>query len=57
MREMENSANTPTSASLEGQGRAVSMPKLNAEMQVRLTNIEVNVWLFFFFYAFSYFLY
>ncbi|XP_057208019.1 calcium channel, voltage-dependent, N type, alpha 1B subunit, a isoform X1 [Triplophysa rosa] len=33
MRNMENSANTPTSASLEGQGRAVSMPKLNAEMQ------------------------
>lgn len=37
MRNMENSANTPTSANLEGQGRAVSMPKLNAEMQVLLT--------------------
>ncbi|XP_026067336.1 calcium channel, voltage-dependent, N type, alpha 1B subunit, a isoform X28 [Carassius auratus] len=33
MRKMENSANTVTSGSLEGQGRAVSMPKLNAEMQ------------------------
>ncbi|XP_043095535.1 calcium channel, voltage-dependent, N type, alpha 1B subunit, a isoform X6 [Puntigrus tetrazona] len=33
MREMENSANTVTSGGLEGQGRAVSMPKLNAEMQ------------------------
>lgn len=34
MRKMENSANTATSGGLEGQGRAVSMPKLNAEMQV-----------------------
>ncbi|XP_059406779.1 calcium channel, voltage-dependent, N type, alpha 1B subunit, a isoform X3 [Carassius carassius] len=33
MRKMENSANTVTSGSLEAQGRAVSMPKLNAEMQ------------------------
>nr|XP_055055266.1 probable voltage-dependent N-type calcium channel subunit alpha-1B isoform X3 [Misgurnus anguillicaudatus] len=33
MRKMENSANTPISANLEVQGRAVSMPKLNAEMQ------------------------
>lgn len=40
MRNMENSANTPTSAGLEGQGRAVSMPKLNAEMQV--SNVWVN---------------
>uniref|UniRef100_A0A9J7ZAK2 Voltage-dependent N-type calcium channel subunit alpha n=1 Tax=Cyprinus carpio carpio TaxID=630221 RepID=A0A9J7ZAK2_CYPCA len=30
---MENSANTVPSGILEGQGRAVSMPKLNAEMQ------------------------
>lgn len=34
MMQMENSANTVTSGGLEGQGRAVSMPKLNAEMQV-----------------------
>lgn len=34
MRKMENSANTVTSGGLEGQGRAASMPKLNAEMQV-----------------------
>lgn len=34
MRKMENSATTATSGGLEGQGRAVSMPKLNAEMQV-----------------------
>ncbi len=34
MMKMENSANTVTSDGLEGQGRAVSMPKLNAEMQV-----------------------
>uniref|UniRef100_A0A671NXK5 Voltage-dependent N-type calcium channel subunit alpha n=1 Tax=Sinocyclocheilus anshuiensis TaxID=1608454 RepID=A0A671NXK5_9TELE len=33
MRKMENSANTVTSGGFEGQGRAVSMPKLNAEMQ------------------------
>uniref|UniRef100_A0A673IKL4 Voltage-dependent N-type calcium channel subunit alpha n=1 Tax=Sinocyclocheilus rhinocerous TaxID=307959 RepID=A0A673IKL4_9TELE len=33
MWKMENSANAVTSGSLEGQGRAVSMPKLNAEMQ------------------------
>ncbi|XP_039514892.1 calcium channel, voltage-dependent, N type, alpha 1B subunit, a isoform X5 [Pimephales promelas] len=33
MKKMENSANTATSGGLEGQGRAVSMPKLNAEMQ------------------------
>ncbi|XP_058631751.1 calcium channel, voltage-dependent, N type, alpha 1B subunit, a isoform X7 [Onychostoma macrolepis] len=33
MRKMENSANTVTSGGLDGQGRAVSMPKLNAEMQ------------------------
>nr|XP_021331853.1 voltage-dependent N-type calcium channel subunit alpha-1B isoform X8 [Danio rerio] len=33
MRKMENSANTVTSGGLEGQGRAASMPKLNAEMQ------------------------
>lgn len=34
MRKMENSANTATPGGLDGQGRAVSMPKLNAEMQV-----------------------
>ncbi|GAA6076888.1 calcium channel, voltage-dependent, N type, alpha 1B subunit, a isoform X1 [Tachysurus ichikawai] len=35
MRKMENNANTIQQlAGLEGQGRAVSMPKLNAEMQV-----------------------
>uniref|UniRef100_A0AAR2LUR3 Voltage-dependent N-type calcium channel subunit alpha n=1 Tax=Pygocentrus nattereri TaxID=42514 RepID=A0AAR2LUR3_PYGNA len=33
MRKMENSANTVAPAGLDGQGRAVSMPKLNAEMQ------------------------
>ncbi|XP_051517883.1 voltage-dependent N-type calcium channel subunit alpha-1B-like [Myxocyprinus asiaticus] len=33
MRKMDNSANTATAAGLEGQGRAVSMPKLNTEMQ------------------------
>ncbi|XP_067294981.1 calcium channel, voltage-dependent, N type, alpha 1B subunit, a isoform X2 [Pseudorasbora parva] len=33
MKKMENSANIATSGGLEGQGRAVSMPKLNAEMQ------------------------
>ncbi|XP_062873915.1 calcium channel, voltage-dependent, N type, alpha 1B subunit, a [Trichomycterus rosablanca] len=33
MRKMENSASTIAPAGLEGQGRAVSMPKLNAEMQ------------------------
>uniref|UniRef100_A0A8B9LXK6 Voltage-dependent N-type calcium channel subunit alpha n=1 Tax=Astyanax mexicanus TaxID=7994 RepID=A0A8B9LXK6_ASTMX len=33
MRNMENSANTVAPVGLDGQGRAVSMPKLNAEMQ------------------------
>ncbi|XP_035386036.1 calcium channel, voltage-dependent, N type, alpha 1B subunit, a isoform X2 [Electrophorus electricus] len=33
MRKMENSAITAPPVALEGQGRAVSMPKLNAEMQ------------------------
>ncbi|XP_076854330.1 voltage-dependent N-type calcium channel subunit alpha-1B-like [Brachyhypopomus gauderio] len=33
MRKMENSVITAPPAGLEGQGRAVSMPKLNAEMQ------------------------
>ncbi|XP_051976308.1 probable voltage-dependent N-type calcium channel subunit alpha-1B [Xyrauchen texanus] len=33
MRTIENSANTATTAGLESQARAVSMPKLNAEMQ------------------------
>lgn len=34
MRKMENSSNTVAPAGLEGQGRAVSMPKLSAEIQV-----------------------
>ncbi|TSV94899.1 Voltage-dependent N-type calcium channel subunit alpha-1B [Bagarius yarrelli] len=33
MRKMENSTNTVAPAGLEGHGRAVSMPKLNTEMQ------------------------
>ncbi|KAK3514059.1 hypothetical protein QTP70_002897 [Hemibagrus guttatus] len=44
MRKMENSANTVQQpAGLEGQGRAVSMPKLNAEMQEFITHIHDTI--------------
>ncbi|KAK3538488.1 hypothetical protein QTP86_004645 [Hemibagrus guttatus] len=44
MRKMENSANTVQQpAGLEGQGRAVSMPKLNAEMQVTIRDLQKPV--------------